>query len=378
MRSDTISTHLPIAGAPWHIAGAGPAGLTAAIVLARAGRRVIVHEAQPRVGARWHGGWQIIENFIHSEDALALFRRLGIPVRFRHQVVRGLTVFDDRMRRTTLQSAEPLGYLVRRGEDVTWLDGGLLAAARETGVEVHFGSRLGLEESAAVRATGPTAADGLGCELVFPTTLRDRLQVILDPALVPGGYAYLFVHDGWATIGMALVRGFKQLEQYWTATLQRFQALEPFETGNARRSIAYVNFFLTRRRLLQGALVAGEAAGLQDNLLGFGIRSAVLSGALAAQALLGGEDYDAACRRQVEDAQTMGLWMRYLYEHGGALGARWLIRGARRHGDLREYLYRWYRPTWWKWGTLPWVRRRWRAHGACAHPPFAHWCRARP
>ena len=44
------------------IAGAGPSGLAAAIVLARAGRAVEVHEAKGDVGTRFIGDLQIIES----------------------------------------------------------------------------------------------------------------------------------------------------------------------------------------------------------------------------------------------------------------------------------------------------------------------------
>ena len=359
------------------IAGAGPAGLAAAICLAHAGRSVVVHEAQPRVGARWRGGWQILENFIHPEDALALFARLGIAVRFASHPLQAMTVFDDRMRATPLTSRSPIGYLIRRGPEPSMLDGGLLETARAAGVDVRCNSRVAPEESVPIRATGPAAADGLGCELVFATTLSNRLQVILDPQLAPGGYAYLFVQDGWATIGMALVRDFKALDRYWGATLDRFQRLEPFSTGGARRSTAYVNFFLPRRLQQNGTLTVGEAAGFQDDLLGFGIRSAVLSGYLAAQALLGRGAYDAAWRSALEPTQQTGLWMRYLYECGGRSMARQLVRRAARHGDVRDYLRTWYQPAWWKRASLPWIRRQWRARQACSHASVEHWCRQR-
>ena len=361
--------------APIQIAGAGPAGLAAAICLARAGRCVVVHEAQPRVGARWQGGWQIIENFSGPEDALALFDRLGIPVRFAYHPLRAMTVFDGRMRPTAVQSTEPFGYLIRRGPDTSAVDGGLLAVAQEAGAEVRLGSRVAPEQAVQIRATGASAADGLGCELVFPTALDDRWQVILDPHLAPGGYAYLFVFQGWATIGMAIVRDFKRLDRCWQATLERFQALARFSTGDARRSTAYVNFFLPRRLTSNGTLTIGEAAGFQDDLLGFGIRSAVVSGYLAAQHLLEQQEYDAAWRSALEPSQEMGLWLRYLYERGGRSVARWLIRGAARTGDVRAYLMRWYRPAWWKRALLPWIRRRWAATSPCAHTRVDHWCR---
>lgn len=45
-----------------HISGAGPAGLAAAITIARAGGRAVVHERQTGVGMRFHGDYQGIEN----------------------------------------------------------------------------------------------------------------------------------------------------------------------------------------------------------------------------------------------------------------------------------------------------------------------------
>ena len=43
------------------IVGAGPAGLTAAIVAARAGRRVIVSERSSKVAHRFYGDFQGLE-----------------------------------------------------------------------------------------------------------------------------------------------------------------------------------------------------------------------------------------------------------------------------------------------------------------------------
>jgi len=45
------------------IAGAGPAGLTAAITLAQAGRKVVVHEAYKEVGHRFSRDFQGLENW---------------------------------------------------------------------------------------------------------------------------------------------------------------------------------------------------------------------------------------------------------------------------------------------------------------------------
>lgn len=64
------------------IGGAGPAGLAAAITLAKAGRCVLIHEAQGEVGHRFDGDFQWLENWSTQQDVLDLLRETGITTEF--------------------------------------------------------------------------------------------------------------------------------------------------------------------------------------------------------------------------------------------------------------------------------------------------------
>ena len=64
---------------PVIMAGAGIAGLTCAIILARAGRQVIVREWHNSVGHRFHGDFQGLENWRRSEDAIDPARSRDTP-----------------------------------------------------------------------------------------------------------------------------------------------------------------------------------------------------------------------------------------------------------------------------------------------------------
>ncbi len=61
----------------------------------------------------------------------------------------------------------------------------------------------------------------------------------------------------------------------------------------------------------------GEAAGLQDFLWGFGIRTAITSGYLAAQSIIEKQDYQKLASREFLNKQRAGVSSRYLWEKFG-------------------------------------------------------------
>lgn len=325
------------------IAGAGPSGLAAAAILARQGFAVEVHEAKSGVGARWRRGLQVIENFTEKEDVLGLFRRWGIETNFSARPVREITLFDGRGERASFKSAEPLGYYVKRGAFESALDRGLLDQARAAGADVIFNSRLGPRDGARIVATGPRRVDGIGKEVTFATPLSDRMVVVLDPKLAPGGYAYLFVVDGEATLGMAVLKGFSEIDAYYDKTLAFFEKDQQIDASGGEASYLYANFFLNRSLERDGLIFAGEAAGFQDYLFGFGIRFAVQSGVLAARSIAEGVSYDGLWKASLDKKRRTSLWNRFLYEKCGNWLPSLFIRLARRSPNFRDYMRSWYR-----------------------------------
>lgn len=63
-----------------HIVGAGPAGLAAATALRQRDWRPVVHERHERVGDRFNGDFQGIENWSSRRDARDEMRGVGLPV----------------------------------------------------------------------------------------------------------------------------------------------------------------------------------------------------------------------------------------------------------------------------------------------------------
>jgi flavin-dependent dehydrogenase len=360
---------------PIRIAGAGPSGLAAAIVLARNGRAVEVHEAKSDVGKRFIGDLQIIEAASERESVPDFLARIGIERNFYFRPASTATFFDHRGKARAIRSGEPYGYFIRRGPENETLDRGLLAQARNLGVDVRFNSRI---TEADIMATGPASPDGLAREMTWFTDDPERIDVYFDHKLAPGGYSYLFILDGRATFGCAIVADFKRIDEYFDHSLAAAQRMHPFsEPGETRTGYSYMNFHLKRRASAGHSFYVGEAGGFQDYLFGLGIRYALTSGYLAARSILENRNFDELWLAELGPKQETSLVNRFLYEAGGNTGLAMFVRQAARATDFHGYLSGWHRRAWWKKLLTPFVRRLWKHDGRCLHKPGEHWCRSR-
>lgn len=363
------------------IAGAGPSGLAAAIALARAGRAVEVHEAKSDVGSRFIGDLQIIEAASEREPVPEFLDRIGIERNFYFRPTMEATFYDHRNSARLIRSKVPYGFFIRRGPEEQTLDRGLLAQAQRLGVDIRFNSRL-RPEDADIVATGPAAPDGLAREMTWHTSDPERVEVYFNHLLSPGGYSYLFILDGLATFGCAIVADFKKIDEYFDHSLASAQRANPFVVpSETRTGYSYMNFHLKATATRDGARWVGEAAGFQDYLFGLGIRYALTTGWLAAQSILQDRDFDELWKRELGVKQKTSLVNRFLYEAGGNTGLSMFVRQAARAKDFHRYLSGWHAQTWWKSLLSPIVRRLWHHRGRCLHKPLVegapHWCRSR-
>jgi flavin-dependent dehydrogenase len=260
---------------------------------------------------------------------------------------------DARGHGVEARSEEPYAWLVRRGSAPGTLDQALARKARDLGVRIRCGEALA-PEHADVLATGMRRVDGLAIERMFATASPDRVDVLLDEELAPGGYAYLFVHEGEATLGIAALGAFKDLDRRLERARARFVEIADFDEIAPRSAAHGMNFALPLSAIEGHRPRVGEAAGFQDFLFGLGLRMALVSGELAARARLEGRDYDALWSAELGPRLRTSLVDRWLYERG--LVRRELMRRMRSN-DLRELLDDLQREHWAKSLLLPWVLR---------------------
>src|SRR3989304_4248282 len=363
------------------IVGAGPAGLVAAINLARAGYKVTVYEEKPDVGHRFHGDFQGLENWSSEEDAAVLLERLGIQINYTCQPYSELTVFDANFNKRIIRSQRPLFYLVQRGHAPGCLDYGLMEQAIEAGVEIVFNRRVDKLEKGGIIGIGPRAADAIAKGIVFNTNMEDIAAAILDDRLAPKGYAYLLIHKGKATMATCMFRDFTSERECFERTVETFKKVFPnLDIIDAKEFGGYGNFFFDKPAFENGKYYVGEAAGLQDCLWGFGMRYAMTSGFLAARALIENKDYEALIRDNLIPMQKASLVNRFLFEMLGNNGYRYCINYLA-GGNAMEKIKKLYNPSFLK--TLLYPVASWRyksrlidkgCHGeGCA----CVWCRCR-
>lgn len=338
------------------IIGAGPAGLTAAIVLRRHGIPVTVFEKSSEVGHRLSGDFQGLENWSSDVDITDLMSDVGIKLNFLCEPYSEGIVYTAGMEPRVIKSEKPIFYLVRRGPMAETFDTGLKEQALELGAEIRFENGMSHLQGKAIVGTGPKGADIIATGIIFDTAMEDRAAVVLDNNIAPGGYAYLLVNNGKGTLAIVMYRDFRKQEAYFRNTLAFFNSTLEMDIRDKKRFAGFGNFFLRDSQVRHGKIYVGESAGFQDCLWGFGMRYSILSGYLAARSILEGENYDVLWKRELGPMLEASLINRYLIEKFGHSAYRYLTRRLS-SGDPCRYLKRHYNRMPLKHMLLPLARR---------------------
>lgn len=341
------------------ISGAGPAGLVAALTIAKAGGRAVVYERQTDVGARFHGDFQGLENWTTSGDVLEELSAMGIKPGFEAAPFQEGNLYDADGREFRFRSPDPLFYLVRRGTEANTLDQSLKAQAIASGVEIRFGEAAHHLPEGGIVAEGPRAADVIAVGYTFETDMADGAFAAFSDSLAPKGYSYALIWNGHGTVASCMFDDFHKEKNYLGATVDFFRRKVGLKMNQPRRFGGMGGYGCPRTARNENILLAGEAAGFQDALWGFGMRYAMVSGHLAARALIENQtaSYDQHWRRRIGGFLRSSMVNRYLFERLGNGGYAALIQRMSLTHNVREWLRSHYAPRLWKRLLFPLAHR---------------------
>lgn len=362
MSDETVPTDADAAdtASPVRIVGAGPAGLAAALTVARAGRDVSVTERRSDVGLRFHGDFQGLENWTTRGDVLDELVAVGIEPTFEATPFRECVAFDPSGAQFTFRARDPMWYLVRRGAEEGTVDYALKAQAVAAGVDLRFGQAVENLTGGGIVAHGPHRADAIAVGYVFETDAPDGAYAALGDDLAPKGYSYLLICSGRGTVASCMFADFHNEAVYLERTVDFFRDRVDVQLRNPRRFGGFGNIFPSGRARKGNLLYVGEAAGFQDALFGFGMRYALLSGHLAGRAWLEGRParYDASWQRRLGALMRLAMVNRHLFERLGNRGYTSLMRRIDKERDARAFLHNWYTSGAFRRWLFPLVRRR--------------------
>jgi len=331
------------------IVGAGPAGLSAALAAQAAGARVEVFEKRQDVGARFHGDFQGLETWTSDQDVLCELEQLGIRSNFDHTPVYEVVCFDPAGAEFGLLSSEPLFYLVSRGPGAGSIDQALKSQVLEHGITIHFKNRRENLANGGVVAEGPHRPDVIAAGFLFETDMADGYYAAIGDWLAPAGYSYLLVCRGKGTVATCMFKQFHDERVCVERTVDFFKEKVGLRWSSATRFGGTGNFSRVKGATLGSRLYAGESAGFQDALFGFGLRYALVSGNLAGHSCaLDLADYDQRCQTQLGGLNKAAIFNRWLYSVIGDRGRSLVIDRFVRGHDPRRLLGRLYAPTRWK------------------------------
>lgn len=363
---------------PINIIGAGPAGLTAAIILRKHGFHVKVFDQSPDVGHRLNGDFQGLENWSSEKDITEIIKATGIEVNFLCVPRYGGTLFAPDMKPVEIKSDRPIFYLVKRGTMAGTLDTGLKEQALSIGVEILFNHRLDTFNGKAIVGTGPQGADVIAVGITFDTKMEDNTVVILDDSIAPKGYAYLLVNNGYGTMVTVLYREYRRGDECFEKMKRFIKDNMELDIKNEKKFGGYGNYYLRDTQIHNNKLYVGEAAGFQDGLWGFGMKYAILSGYLAAKSLIDGSDYDVLWKKDLKPMIETSIVNRYLIEKFGRAGYRYIAKKTAKV-DSCGFLGKHYNPSHVKRLLLPIAKRKYESRVKdenCNHENCSCvWCR---
>jgi flavin-dependent dehydrogenase len=340
LKSMTTTRHH---GDAFQIAGAGLAGLTAAIGLARQGYEVEVFDKNTDSGQNRQTDWDIVENWTTDDDFCGLLTQWCIQPDFDSRGGQRIDIYDQKDNCYSLVASRAMYYLVRRGSQPKSIEQSLKRQAIDLGVNIHYGQPQKLAD-VDIWATG-LQRNGFFLEvgMTFRTNHVDAMLWLTSIHSAPRTNAYMIIVEGHGKVMTVITQDFANARVQLNQAIDAFKRITPFDMEDMQIISGFGGLPYALNQTADHPIRAGEAAGFQDFLWGFGIRHALLSGKLSAQAVCNGQDYQKLVADEIHPLVHSSLSNRMLYDMGGEHFYKSMLRWVTSATDMPGALGKWVR-----------------------------------
>jgi len=280
-----------------HIYGAGLSGLTAAINLAREGYDVTVYEKEERAGGSGKINPSVHMTPLHFEK---MKEYIGIDVK---PCFSKLNIFTAHIYSKIVHFNPEYLYVTERGPQKTSLDYYLYTIARKEGINFEFSNPLTRDTLNSVPDNSIIAAgtySGL-CKYLklrsipfvhFDSRMKTECNgsfcmAYFDTYIGGYGYAYIATKDNLLSgeVDFFLNQPYEKYLQKFKNQLKKTKNIQ-FSTWSMVEDNYPEQVQLFKKAHGKNYLLAGALSGFHDPFFGFGVNSALVSGKIAATALI--------------------------------------------------------------------------------------------
>lgn len=317
------------------ILGAGISGLSAGIVLAKAGYLVKIYEKRSRIGGFFKKDVHILRNYSYDYDVIEKYKELGIKISNFHPIFKEFR-FSPSLKYIEIYSKKkPLFYNVIRGcSDERSLDIDLFNQAKENGVEIIFNSNFDSDEKSDtdIIATGAVSKKLSAYGQHYKNIFIESNSLYFFLQNINSSYAYSYVapfSDTEASI--AIVSTEEQSkdcikEEFYKLIRKNKVVEEIIRKANLENEFfGYASFKIPETAIKNKKLHVGEAAGFLDAATGYGIHFAIFSGYLAAQSIIKNKNYDELWKNAFGEELRKRILRRMLMKKIGVEGQKKMI-----------------------------------------------------
>ncbi|MEM5871780.1 MAG: NAD(P)-binding protein [Candidatus Aenigmatarchaeota archaeon] len=294
------------------IAGGGVSGLTAAINLAKRGYEVEVYEKQRHFN-KYH--ISAIRNYDLDVDALDEFKKCGVslkPSSFSNKVLKfSPNNFIEE------KSKKPIFYIFERGSAKNSIENQLLEQAENLGVKIFMGKYIE-EEEADIIATGPIRNDIFAYGHIYDNVEipENTSYIIYDNLYAPKGYIYILSAEGKTIIASVSFdkEKFKYVPINFSIFLRKYDFVNEMVKNKEPifKISGFGNYDMPKKAKKDGKFLIGERGFFMDASKGFGIRYAIITGYLVAEAIDKKIDYDKLWKNKLRKELLMNLKRRFV------------------------------------------------------------------